>query len=101
MGKDPQNVLRYATTQLAGSSYVSALNKNLTLPSSPELPPAPKDIGGYVSVKVSQAVYDQRVKLCECSLIGRIVLTKGESPWKHSELKIKLSGLWNLKSDWK
>ena len=41
---------------------------------------APKKKGDYVAVKVNLKAYEERLKLCSYSLIGRVVLSKGEEP---------------------
>ncbi|XP_050212400.1 uncharacterized protein LOC126663639 [Mercurialis annua] len=81
------------------ASIVAANQQSLLPPSVSES--LPVDIGGFVSIKVSQSVYEHRVNSCKNSLIGRVTLTKGESPWKQIDLKSKLTGIWNLDSNWK
>ncbi|XP_050223701.1 uncharacterized protein LOC126673551 [Mercurialis annua] len=59
------------------------------------------DKGGFIAIKINQTVYEQQLLLCKNALIARIVLAKGESPWKLFDLKKKLTSVWNLKSEWK
>ncbi|KAK3204286.1 hypothetical protein Dsin_018332 [Dipteronia sinensis] len=61
----------------------------------------PKKKSDYVAVKVNPKCYDERLKLCGYSLIGRVVLSKGEEPWKILALKEKLQSIWKLKSQWR
>ena len=46
--------------------------------------------GGYVAVQVDPSAYKSRLEVCKFSLIGRIVLSSGEKPWKLVDLKAKL-----------
>ena len=61
---------------------------------------APKKKSDYVAVKVNPKAYEERLKLCSYSLIGRVVLSKGEEPWKILALKEKLQSIWKLNSQW-
>ena len=38
--------------------------------------------GGFIAVKINQEMYEQQLALCKHALIARIVLSKGDSPWK-------------------
>ena len=66
-------------------SYAQAISSAIASMSS-----APKKKGDYVAVKVNSKVYKEQLKLCSYSLIGRVVLSKGEEPWKILALKEKL-----------
>ena len=50
--------------------------------------------GDCISVKINKSAYEERLKLCQHSLLGRLVLSKGDKPWKLSDLKDKLQSLW-------
>ncbi|XP_050222820.1 uncharacterized protein LOC126672913 [Mercurialis annua] len=39
--------------------------------------------------------------MCQNALIGRIILSKGESPWKLVDLRKKLTDIWRITSNWK
>ena len=49
--------------------------------------------GNYVAIKINQQIYEQQLALCQHALIAKIILARGETPWKLSELKEKLSKL--------
>ena len=57
--------------------------------------------GGYIAIKIDQQIYDQQLQRCQHALIARIVLAKGESPWKLPDLKHKLTKTWGISSSWK
>ncbi|PON62527.1 Zinc knuckle CX2CX4HX4C [Trema orientale] len=57
--------------------------------------------GNYVCVKVNEYALKNRLDLCQFSLIGRIFLSKGDSPWKLVDLKLKLQSIWKLSSAWR
>ncbi|KAK2638453.1 hypothetical protein Ddye_026248 [Dipteronia dyeriana] len=61
----------------------------------------PKKNGDYVAIKVNPKAYEERLKLCSYSLIGRVVLLKGDEPWKVLALKEKLQSFWKLNSQWR
>ena len=54
---------------------------------------ASKKNGDYVAVKINSKAYEEHLKLCSYSLIGRVVLSKGEEPWKILTLKEKLQSI--------
>ncbi|PON36543.1 hypothetical protein TorRG33x02_349140, partial [Trema orientale] len=85
---------------LAGQDDVSLLP---TPPISNNAPHASKPTmkGNYVCVKVNEQALKNRLDLCQYSLIGRIFLSKGDLPWKLSDLKFKLQSIWQLSSDWR
>ena len=57
--------------------------------------------GGYVAVRVDPFAYKSRLEVCKFSLIGRVVLSNGEKPWKLVDLKAKLQSIWKLNSIWR
>ena len=65
------------------------------------VPSVPSKKGGYVSVRVDPIAYQARLELCKNALIGRVVLSSGERPWKLVDLKVRLSKHWMLNSDWR
>ena len=69
-------------------SYAQAISSAIAPLSS-----APKKKGDYVTVKVNPKAYEERLKLCSYSLIGRVVLSKGEEPWKILALKEKIQSI--------
>lgn len=56
---------------------------------------------GYKAIKIPHALYKERLKSWKHSIIGIISLVKGDSPWGHIGLKLKLNGTWGCKVDWK
>ncbi|KAF3449842.1 hypothetical protein FNV43_RR05921 [Rhamnella rubrinervis] len=61
---------------------------------------APISKGNFVSIRVNDNAYKERISLCQFSLIARVVLTKGDKSWKHDELYLKLQSIWKLEK-WK
>ncbi|XP_050222822.1 uncharacterized protein LOC126672915 [Mercurialis annua] len=61
----------------------------------------PENKGGFIAIKVNQERYEKRIKECEFALIGRIILNKGDTPWKVTELKKKLNDIWRLNNTWR
>ncbi|PON42859.1 Endonuclease/exonuclease/phosphatase [Trema orientale] len=57
--------------------------------------------GNYICVEVNEAALLNQLELCQFSLIGRIFLSKGDSPWKLVDLKFKLQTVWSLSSLWR
>ena len=64
----------------------------LLLPSSC----APQQKGAYVSVRVKQVAFKERLNLCKYSLIGRVILGKGNKPYPLADLHSKLSAIWKI-----
>lgn len=54
---------------------------------------------GYKAIKIPEEFYKDHLSSCPHSTIGRLTLVKGDTPWKHADLKIKLNSLWNIKMD--
>ena len=77
-------------------SYAQAISSAIALVSS-----VPKKKGDYVAVKFNPNAYEERLKLYSYSLIGQVVLSKGEEPWKILALKEKLQSIWKLNSQWR
>ncbi|XP_050217387.1 uncharacterized protein LOC126668218 [Mercurialis annua] len=61
----------------------------------------PVNKGGYIAITINQEVYEQQIAMCQNALIARIILYKGESPWKLVELKKKLTEVWGIQTSWK
>ncbi|KAK3222076.1 hypothetical protein Dsin_009101 [Dipteronia sinensis] len=57
--------------------------------------------GGYVAIQVDTSAYKSRLEVCKFSLIGQVVLSSGEKPWKLVDLKAKLQSVWKLTSVWR
>lgn len=56
--------------------------------------------GDYYSIIITESLYQEQIKTCEASLIGRLVLAKGDKPWRFDDLKLKLQQLWNPSQSW-
>ena len=54
-----------------------------------------------MSFRVDPVAYQSRLELCKNALIGRVVLSSGERPWKLVDLKAKLSKIWMISTDWR
>lgn len=57
--------------------------------------------GDIYSVTIDEALYQKGLSLCEDSLIGRLVLSKGDKSWRIEDLKTRLNGLWSPTAAWK
>ncbi|PON82607.1 Zinc knuckle CX2CX4HX4C [Trema orientale] len=86
--------------QVLGNQVVSAPVANNVTNIAPESS-KPSIKGNYVCVKVNQAALQNRLELCQYSVIGRIFLSKGDSPWKLADLKFKLQSIWGLSPSWR
>ncbi|KAK2646285.1 hypothetical protein Ddye_021480 [Dipteronia dyeriana] len=92
-------------TSQVGLTTVTGVN------SSSQVAPIPVDYvsghsilskkGGYVTVRMDLSAYKSRLEACKYSLIGRIVFSSGEKPWKLVDLKAKLQSVWMLNSVWR
>ena len=56
----------------------------------------PMKNGRYVLIRVDLKAYQSQLDECKNSLIGRVVLSSGEKPWKLVDLKAKLQSIWKL-----
>ena len=82
-----------------GISFSAAVQNrpSWTLP-GPAIEPVRK--GTHLSIPINSDFYDARVSDCiRSSMIGRVILPKGSSPWKLHELKETLRQSWEA-SDW-
>ncbi|WCJ18475.1 hypothetical protein M5689_000823 [Euphorbia peplus] len=82
----------------AKKSYASSIVNHILIPASEAVV---TDDGDSPTVRISQAAFDKRVQLCSHSLIGRLILRKGDAPWKIDDLKLKLAQLWGFKDGWR
>ena len=83
-------------------SYAAAVSSDLNFPSilKPSGPVLVSKSGSLSTVRINSEVYNKRLALCQYSLIARIILNKGDSPWTLVNLKHKLSSIWSLQSQW-
>ena len=56
----------------------------------------PTNKGGYIAIKINQELYEQQFLVCKHALIARVILSKGETPWKLADLKRKISQIWGI-----
>ena len=68
----------------SGPSFASVVKETSTILSVASSPLENK--GGYFSIKINAEAYAERLRLCYNALIGRVVLLKGELPWKVANL---------------
>ena len=54
-----------------------------------------------IYTRIDEDLYQKRVRICQASLIGRLVLSKGDQPWKIEDLRARLHGLWTPSASWK
>ncbi|KAI9198847.1 hypothetical protein LWI28_023034 [Acer negundo] len=94
----PVAVSSTSTTQF-GMSMVSGVNSSSRV--------VPLASGGVCSL-VGELIPPQHegdvsahLELCRNALIGHVVLSSGERPWKLVDLKARLSKHWMLNSDWR
>lgn len=64
-------------------------------------PLSPVKKGDYYSVAVDDELYHQRIKACEASLIGRLILAKGDKPWRMVDLQQRLQDIWRPQHPWR
>lgn len=57
--------------------------------------------GDYFSISVDDEMYMQRRKVCEDSIIGCLVLSKGDRPWMFTNLQQHLHSVWNIQHSWR
>ncbi|XP_050211774.1 uncharacterized protein LOC126661935 [Mercurialis annua] len=92
-----KDMFSFSTTPSTKSSY-SATSIQLVSACDDSIP---VNKGGFIDIKIDQKVYDQQIAMCQNALIARIILSKGESPWKLIDLKKKLTDIWRITSNWK
>ena len=49
-------------------------------------------------MNVNAEALRSRMEMCKFSLIGRLILSKGDKPYALTSLKDKLNAIWNLPS---
>lgn len=87
----------------APKSYAAVTNCGRILP-APDQSTETADVvtkGGFTSVRIPQALINKRLALCSNSLIGRLILQKGDTPYKLAALKDALSSVWGIKKHWR
>jgi len=82
----------------AGKSFARALSNSSEIHLS-QLPPKVV-MGNSVIVKISQEELENSIADCSCSLHGRLIMNKGDSPLPTQALKLKLNQLWSGLRNW-
>lgn len=62
--------------------------------------PKPCLKGDSMAIKISESEYHVGVVDCKNILYGRLMLSKGDSPVKINDLRLKLSKIWSTSSSW-
>ena len=65
----------------------------VTLPSTSY---APKQKESYVSARINSEALRSKMEMCKFSLIGRLILSKGDKSYALAALKEKLNVIWKL-----
>lgn len=83
-------------------SYVVVLQPSTTGPRAVAMQPnpihtaKPQSWVNCLSLSINNSTYAEHLKIVQYSLIARIILTKGDKPWKLVELRAKLQTIWQL-----
>lgn len=82
-------------------SFVDVVSGNSSTPAF-NLSNLPKPClkGEELCIRIPEEAYLESLAKCRKHLHGRVILPKGSTPVKTSELKLKLQGLWRLQSHW-
>lgn len=92
----PASVVGSSPTCLPRKSYAKAAGKvSIHMPTG-SVPIARK--GSYVFNAMNQCVLQDRLNLCQSSLIALVILYCGDTPWKIVNLKQRFYELWGLAS---
>lgn len=78
---------------------MSTVGLSSSVPSISSTPPTVLKKDTF-SVQLNEKAYSERLTLCGHSLIARVILSKGEAPWKLQDLKMHLTAAWFLQN-WK
>ncbi|KAK2658156.1 hypothetical protein Ddye_004689 [Dipteronia dyeriana] len=98
--RDPSIQKDFHTNGLSNLKPVMKSNAQAISSAIAPVSSAPKKKGICVAIKVNPKAYEERLILCSYSLIGRVILSKGEEPWKVLALKEKLQSFWKLNYQW-
>ena len=83
----------------AKASYATILANAQPCPASNNSSLSKK--GDIMCVKIDESIYQQRVAMCKDSMIGRLILSKGDQPWKIVDLKKRLQEIWKPTESWR
>ncbi|XP_019430036.1 PREDICTED: uncharacterized protein LOC109337512 [Lupinus angustifolius] len=62
--------------------------------------PQPCIKGDAIAIKIPEEEYQAGLQRCKSHLHGRLILSKGDSPLRFTELRTKLQALWNMIGTW-
>lgn len=100
----PSVLIDNATPALARNSspikksFAQAVSNSFDIPFSQ--PPKSCLKGNEFAIKISESEYQAGVHECRNILYGRLILSKGDSPLKLNDLRVKLLKIWKLTSSW-
>ena len=86
--------------QIKSFAEIVKNNQETTLPGSQDKSLLSKK-GEMICIKIDEDLYQQRLALCKPSMIGRIIQSRGETPWKINDLRMKLEDLWKPRASWR
>ena len=94
------------TFQRPSSPHANITSADIVPKTFAEIVSPPPDIilpslskaGTYQAVKINPELYRKCLSLCQHSLIARVVLNKGDTPWTLPKLKEKLTSSWGLRN---
>ncbi|KAH6818323.1 hypothetical protein C2S51_001926 [Perilla frutescens var. frutescens] len=56
--------------------------------------------GDFSSISIPEDIYQSQLRKFQFSLIGRLILLKGDKPWSAFDLKSRLQKIWKFTRDW-
>ncbi|XP_019432836.1 PREDICTED: uncharacterized protein LOC109339775 [Lupinus angustifolius] len=81
-----------------GKSFAQALKATCDISISQLPQPCIK--GDAIAIKIPEEEYQAGLQRCKTHLHGRLILSKGDSPIRFTELRTKLQSLWNMIGAW-
>ncbi|XP_019451901.1 PREDICTED: uncharacterized protein LOC109354000 [Lupinus angustifolius] len=89
---------RKVTSSPPKKSFVPALRNTCDFSTSQLPQPCIK--GDSIAIKIPEAYYQEGIKRCKTHLHGRLIMSKGDTPLKFTNLISKLVTLWNMIGKW-
>lgn len=87
----PRPVQRISFAQALTATTRTSSNDNL---------PTPLIRGEFVSITITQQIYEKGLEVCKHNLRGRLVLSKGDKPYTTKDIHLKLQKQWKTTSEW-
>jgi len=81
-------------------SFAQALTASSTTISCNDNFPQPLISGEFVSIHISQDIYEKGMALCKRNLRGRLVLNKSNKPYTTKDIHSKLQNQWKTTGAW-